>query len=124
MEIKELMELLQKRLYIELQLFKDTLLQQEKEEIYNSSYKIEAFADIYEILLGSLGQLDEGILRGFLHQESGILENFYQGWLTREDCIFDELKAYVGSELGEAAKAEKPDERKEDTDGTGIHQAA
>lgn len=49
MDVKELKKLLLDRLYLELQLFKDATLQQEKEEIYKSSYKIETFTNIYDI---------------------------------------------------------------------------
>ena len=124
MDGKELKKLLLDRLYIELQLFKDGTLQQEKEEIYKSSYKIEAFASIYEILLESVEQLDEGTVRGLLRQRFSILEALYQEWLTRDDCIFDEMEAYVGSELQVIAQAGSHGDRKEAEDGTGADQAA
>ncbi len=63
MDVKELKKLLLDRLYLELQLFKDATLQQEKEEIYKSSYKIETFTNIYEILLEGAGQLKERTVR-------------------------------------------------------------
>ncbi len=41
MDENELRDLLSKRLYIELQLFKDSMIQKEKEDIFKSSYEIE-----------------------------------------------------------------------------------
>ena len=93
MDLKELKDLLLKRLHIELQLFKDSILRQPKEEIYKSSYKIEVFVNSYEILLEDMERLDGDTVRGLLYQNFGILDFLYQEWLTREDCIFDELKA-------------------------------
>lgn len=124
MDVKELRKLLLNRLYIELYLFKDATLQQEKEEIYKSSYRIEIFASIYEILLEDVGQLDEGTVRGLLRQRFSILDALYQEWLTRNDCIFDELEAYVGSELKAIAQAGSHKDGKEAADGTGTDQAA
>lgn len=124
MDVKELKKLLLDRLYLELQLFKDATLQQEKEEIYKSSYKIETFTNIYEILLEGAGQLKEGTVRRLIFQRSGILDALYQEWLTRDDCIFDELKAYVVGELEAIAQEGSQKDGKEAADGTGTDQAA
>lgn len=124
MDIKELKDLLSKRLHIELQLFKDSILRQTKEEIYTSSYKIEFFVNSYEILLENMERLKGNMVRGLLYQNFGILEFLYQEWLTREDCIFDELGAYISGELGEIAKINTPARKKEDTDGTELNKAA
>ncbi len=48
---KELRELFQQRLYMELMLFKDSMLQKEKKGIFHDSYKIEVFVNLYEILV-------------------------------------------------------------------------
>ncbi|MEZ3462623.1 MAG: DUF3848 domain-containing protein [Lachnospiraceae bacterium] len=90
MDLKELRDLLLKRLHIELQLFKDSILRQSKEEVYKSSYKIEVFVNSYEILVEDMEGLDEDTVRGLLYQNFGILDFLYQEWLTREDCVFDE----------------------------------
>ena len=99
MDIKELRDLLSKRLYIELQLFKDSKLRQEKEDIFKSSYEIEIYVNLYEVLLAYLGDLQENAIRGLLNLKFGILEFLYQEWLTREDGFLDELRAYACSEM-------------------------
>lgn len=124
MDIKELKDLLSKRLHIELQIFKDSILRQTKEEVYISSYKIEFFVNSYEILLENMERLKGDMVRGLLYQNFGILEFLYQEWLTREDCIFDELGAYISGERGEIAKINTPACKKEDTDGTELNKAA
>jgi len=121
---EELRELLSQRLYIELQIFKDSILRQTKEEIYKSSYKIEIFINAYEILLEDMEHLDGDTVRGLLRQDSGILDSLYQEWLTREDSVFEELKAYIGGGLGMIAKISSPACGKEDRDGTEPDKAA
>ncbi len=124
MDLKELRDLLLKRLHIELQLFKDSILRQSKEEVYKSSYKIEVFVNSYEILVEDMEGLDEDTVRGLLYQNFGILDFLYQEWLTREDCVFDELKAYISGELGVIAKINSPVCGKAGADGTEFNKAA
>ena len=109
MDLKELRDLLLKRLHIELQLFKDS---------------IEVFVNSYEILLEDMERLDGDTVRGLLYQNFGILDFLYQEWLTREDCVFDELKAYISGELGVIAKINSPVCGKEGADGTEFNKAA
>ena len=49
MDEKELKELLRERLHMELQLFKDSMLLKEKEDIFRASYEIEIYVNLYEI---------------------------------------------------------------------------
>lgn len=118
---KELKELLLEKLHIELHLFKDSMLQRPKEDIYESSFKIEVFVNVYEILMEEVGNLDIGTVRGLLCQDTNILESLYQEWLTRDDGGFDELKAYVGDGIVAIALAGS---RKETENGAEPNQAA
>lgn len=122
MDEKELRGLLSERLHLELYLFKDSMLQKTKEEIYKASYKIEV--TMYEILLGDIENLDAGTMRGLLYWGCSILESLYQEWLGYNDGSFDELKAYVGGELEAIAQSVKMDKRKENEDGAEFYQAA
>ena len=123
MEEKELRELFLERLHIELHLFKDSMLRKTKKEIYEASYKIEVFVNVYEILLEDAENLDPEMLRGLLHWKYGILESLYEEWLGRDDNSFDELKSYVGSELGVMAQGDISC-RREREDGEERYQAA
>ena len=121
MEEKELRELLRGRLYMELNLFKDFMLQKAKEEIYGASYQIEVFINVYEILLEDADGLGIDEVRTLLYWKHGILEALYQEWMGREDGILDELRAYVGSELQAMIHSGRGKGRE---DGTDISQAA
>ena len=123
MEEKELKELFSERLHVELYLFKDSMLQKTKKEIYEASYKIEVFVNVYEILLEDTENLDSGTLRGILHWKYGILESLYEEWPGHDDNSFDELKSYVGSELGVMAQGDISCGR-ENEDGEKLYQAA
>lgn len=113
MDDLEMRDLLAKRLYLELQLFKSDTLRQTKEDIYNTSYKIEVFVNAYEALLESVENLNDQTVCKLIHWDGGILEFLYQEWLTKQDCIFDELKAYIAGELENMTQSEQMDYGKE-----------
>ena len=123
MDEKGLRELLLQRLHMELLLFKDSMLQETKKEIYEASYKIEVFVNVYEILMEEVENLDIETVRGILHWKYGILESLYEEWLGYRDDSYDELKAYVGSELGVMAQGDISC-RREREDGEERYQAA
>ena len=99
MEEKELRELLRARLHMELQLFKDSMLQKGKEDIFKASYRIEIYVDLYEIVLAHVENLQSGMIRELLGLGFGILDYLYQEWLDREDSFYAELKEYACNEL-------------------------
>ena len=99
MEEKGLRELLLQRLHMELLLFKDSMLQKEKEDIFMDSYRIEIYVNLYEILLVHTENLQCGMIRGLLALNSGILDHLYQEWLDREDNFYEELREYACYEL-------------------------
>ena len=124
MDENELRDLLSKRLYLELQLFKDSVLQKEKEDIFSSSYEIEIYVNLYEIFTEEIEDMEEGTMRRLLNLKSGILGHIYQEWLSREDSFFEELRSYACDELRSISEPENPDYRGEGEDGTGIDTAA
>ena len=125
MDEKELRELLRERLHMELQLFKDSLLQKDKEDIFKASYKIEIYVNLYEIFAAHTDNLSGDAIRRLLNLNLGILESVYQEWLGREDSFFEELKDYACSELENLLKMGSPKKRgKDDENGKGIDTAA
>ena len=102
MEENGLRDLLSKRLYIELQLFRDSMLQREKEDIFQSSYVIEVYVNLYEIFMVHIDNLDIGIMRSF----------------------FDELKAFACDGLGTLSELGNLDCREEAEDGKRPDKAA
>ena len=124
MEEKELRELLRARLHMELQLFKDSMLRQGKEDIFQASYRIEIYVDLYEILLAHVEDLQGGMARELLGLGFGILEHLYQEWLGREDSFYAELKEYACRELEEIPGKAGPGAGKEGKDGAEPDKAA
>ncbi len=124
MDEQELRDLLSKRLYIELQLFKDSKLQQEKADIFKASYEIEIYVNLYEIFTEHIDNLNTDTIRRLLNLNFGILEFVYQGWLSREDSFFDELRAYACEGLDTILEWGNVNCGKESGDGTEFNQAA
>ena len=121
---KELRELFQQRLYMELMLFKDSVLQKEKGDIFRASYKIEIFVNLYEILLVHTENLQSGMIRELLGLNFGILDSLYQEWLDREDNFYEELREYARYELEALLEKANPYAEKEEKDGTEPDQVA
>lgn len=124
MDEKGLRELLMQRFHMELLLFKDSMLQREKEDIFKESYKIEVFVDLYEIFVEAAADLDEDTMRGLVNLNFGILESVYQKWMERKDGFYDDLQDYASRELGIISEMGRTGGEKEDDDGTGCNQAA
>ena len=124
MDEKGLRELLLQRLHMELLLFKDSMFQKEKEDIFMDSYRIEIYVNLYEILLAHTETLQCGMIRGLLALNSGILDHLYQEWLDRKDSFYMELKEYACGELEVMPGKINPGAKKEGDDGTEPDQAA
>ncbi len=124
MDEKELRGLFVQRLYLEYMLFKDSMLQREKKDIFHDSYKIEIFVNLYEILLSYAENLNSSTLRELLKINFGILEYLYQKWQYRKDSFYEELRDYACSELETVLEKNNADGRKDDGDGTEHNQAA
>ena len=124
MEEKEMRELLQQRLHLELMCFKDSMLQQGKEDIFKASYRIEIYVNLYEILLVHTENLQSGMIRELLGLSFGILDHLYQEWLDREDSFYAELREYACYELETIPKKADPYAGEEEKDGTEPDQAA
>ena len=121
---KELRELFQQRLYLELMLFKDSVLRKEKEDIFRDSYRIEIFVNLYEILLVHTEKLQSDVIRELLQFHEGILEFLYLRWQYKEDNFYEELRDYACSELEAVLENSDADGRKGDGDGEESDQAA
>jgi len=100
-------ELFCKRIYAELLNFKNDMLTQDKEIIYRSSYKIEFFVNVYEILVDQAEKQSEAVLYRLVYQCTGILDSLYEEWLRMEDNTFSELKEYVFNELFKESELKK-----------------
>ena len=124
MDKSDLRDLLSTRLYIELQMFKDSMIRKEKEDIFKSSYEIEIYVNLYEIFMVHIGNLDVDTIRRLLNLKFGIMEHIYQEWLSQEDGFFDELKEYACDELRVISELGNKNHREEGEDGAGFDKTA
>ena len=124
MDDKHLRETLLERLHVEIQLFKDSMLCRDKEDIYAECYKIELYINIYEILVEETDRMPELLLRKLLYQNFGILDAFYQEWLGRDDSSYAELREYVEDELEVRLADNGNYDGKENGNGKGYNKAA
>ena len=124
MDEKELRELFRERLHMELQLFKDSMLQKEKEDILKDSYRIEIYVNLYEIFAAYADHLKSGTIRRLLNLSFGILEAVYQEWLREEDGFYFELRDYAHGELENISQTGNAERGKGDEDGEGFDKAA
>lgn len=124
MDEGQLKDLLSKRLYLELQIFKDSMLRHEKADIFGASYEIEIYVNLYEIFMVHADNLKKDTIRGLLNLRSGILESVYQEWLKREDRFFDELKVFACKELENIPETGNKEYGKEKEDGKEPDQTA
>lgn len=90
-----------RKIYEELQTFRQVILCKEKEDIYGESYKIDIFVSLYEILAEQTDKLSDDALKKLLSQSTGILAYLYDTWLKKEDSSYSELEKHV---LDEVAK--------------------
>ena len=78
--------------------FRNALLTQKKEDIFEAAYKIEIFMFLYEILIEKSEELSGAALKNLITLPR-LLEVLYSYWLKKEDGWFEELALYVESEL-------------------------
>ena len=115
MDESQLREVFLERLHIEIQLFKDSLLQRAKEDIYAASYRIELYVNLYEILVEQAERMPEELMRAMVYHPCSILDAFYEEWLRKDDSFYTELRDYVEDELEViSASGRKEDENGED----------
>lgn len=121
---KEARNLLEKRLYLELQVFRYSILRKSKREIYDSAYKIELLETIYDILLEKIQSIKEDQICHLLWWKGGILEIIYQEWLKKEDSSYEELLAHVKDEVSLFSGEDFVVLTKEGSDGERVNKAA
>ena len=123
MDEKKLREIFLERLHMEINLFKDSMLHRSKADIFAGSYKIELYVNLYEILVTEAEGMQEPLLRKLLYQTSGILDAFYEEWLTKDDSFYTELRDYTENEL-EVLSAVEKERGKETGYGEKYHKVA
>lgn len=75
----------------EMKLFKERVLQMEKEEIFALAYRIDCTIRIYEILLECCGRMGEAELEGCIGTGE-ILDSLYERWPKEPDTQEEEME--------------------------------
>lgn len=99
MDERELRQIFLEKLHVEINLFKDTMLNKSKADIYAGSYMIEVYVNLYDILVAETERMQEPLLRKLLYQNFGILDTLYVEWLNQDDSFYAELRDYVENEI-------------------------
>jgi len=87
--------------------FKKKMLKKRKKEIFREAYKIDVFANLYNILTEKAETLSDGILQSLL-SSSGVMDVMYDSWLKKDDSSFDELMQCVEQEIKKAEDLIQP----------------
>ena len=82
------------RITSELAKFKERMLKQTPEKVYEAAYEIDSYVSIYEQLVSKIDKFSETQLRKFL-QLPDVLGLFYSCWLDMEDSREEELSSAV-----------------------------
>ena len=82
------------RISCELAKFKERMLKQSPENIFDSSYEIDSYVCIYEQLVEKIESFTDAQLRKLL-QLPNVLGLFYDEWLSIEDSRNEELSNAV-----------------------------
>lgn len=90
-----------KKIYEEYVQFRANMLKKSKKDILGEAYKIDVFANLYEILVEKSETLSDEILKNLINI-SGLLDILYDCWLKKADGWFDELLKHVEDELDKA----------------------
>lgn len=92
-----------KKLYEELQLFRSSILQMDKEKIYEEAYKIEIYASLYKILVEQSEDYPVQLLEKMI-VKGNVLQLLYDTWLKKEDGLYEELCSHVIYEIEKAVE--------------------
>ncbi len=98
-EQTELLQQIYQRVTKEYELFKVQVLAKEKEEIYERSYAIESYLNLYELLIEHLPQFTFEELEE-LEKYPDIIGCLYGGWLATKDSYMEELLKSIRATIG------------------------
>lgn len=91
MEEEELRELFCAKIGLELNRFKQDIVQNDSEKVYANAYRIDCMINIYELLLDMSQKIGEKTLKILLVFPS-LLAFLYERWLKTDDSRTEELK--------------------------------
>lgn len=91
MEYEELLELFCAKISLEIRRFKQDVLQEDRETVYQNAYRIDCMINIYELLLEISREKGEQTLKKLLVFPS-LLAFLYTKWLHTQDSHLEDLE--------------------------------
>lgn len=104
MERDKIQELFCEKISMELSRYKQKMLRQEPEFIFQRAYQIDSIINIYELLLELSRKTEEETLRVMLVFPN-LLAFFYRKWMKQEDSAAEELKEGLEKSIAELKEA-------------------
>lgn len=109
MRIEELQELFCTKISMEMERFKQRMLKQKPQNIYDKCYQIDSMINIYEQLMEMSQKMEEEALK-LLLVFPNLLAFLYSRWLKTEDSTYEELNIFIWQNIAEISPE---NERKE-----------
>lgn len=82
------------KLYREYLQFKESILTQDRAEIFESCYRIDVYRNLYEIMSGLAERMPAYMLE-MLYGNVGLLDWLYESWIKVDDSHYGGLKWHV-----------------------------
>lgn len=98
MNLEELREILGMKIYLEYEVFKQTMTKKSTEEVYENAYQIDSYINLYEFLLELSRELGEEDIVSILLIPN-VLTFLYDEWLSFEDSRSEDLCAFIRKEI-------------------------
>lgn len=102
----ELQELFGRKISWEYTRFKQNMIQKEPEEVFAKAYQIDAYINIYELLLEMGQKIDEKGLEKLIIFPN-LLPFLYENWLEKEDSYYRELSDFLKEEICKIPRKEE-----------------
>ena len=96
--MEEIKEIFRIKVYREFLQYKESMLRQDKTELFASCYMIEVYQEIYGILCEVAEKQPEPVLE-MLYGKDNLLEWMCETWLKVEDSYYREMKEHVEREI-------------------------
>ena len=98
MTLEEMREVVGNKIYLEYEVFKQTTLKKSVEEVYESSYQIDSYINLYEFLLDMCQEFEKEELIKILIIPN-ILGFLYDKWISFEDSSSEDLTNFINREI-------------------------
>ena len=79
----------------ELAVFKALKLKTTKEDIFSSSFEVEMYVILYEVLVDQIDDLSEAFMKSLMDEPKGVLKTLYESWLLSKGDNFNQVENFI-----------------------------